>query len=49
MNPSKKAQDIFNKLDNPVIMGIIKSIAIDIKKDYALALVLWESGQYAAR
>jgi 3-methyladenine DNA glycosylase AlkD len=50
MNLSTKAKDIYNKLKaEGLLMGGIKKLAKEIKKDHDLAMELWETGDYYPR
>jgi 3-methyladenine DNA glycosylase AlkD len=50
MNLSIKAKDIYNKLNTEgLLMGGIKKLAKEIKKDHELAMELWETGDYYPR
>ncbi len=50
MKLSSTAQNIFDKINNTTPrLGDLRVIAKDIKKDHALAMELWSTGNYLAR
>lgn len=49
MKLSKKAENVLSQIDNKTMMGALRMIAKDIKKDHELALELWSTGSFLPR
>lgn len=49
MNTSSKAEQILSQFNNESKLGDLRILTKDIKKDHALAMELWASGNYMAR
>ncbi len=50
MEPSSKAKEILDQISDPSTkLGDLRKIVNNIKKDHALAMELWSTGQYLAR
>lgn len=50
MQISSKAQTILNRISHPAtLLGDLRKIAAEVKKDHDLAMELWFTGQYLAR
>src|SRR5688572_21651875 len=49
MEPSSKAENIVNQIDEKTKLGDLRIIAKDIKMDHDSGMELWASGKYLAR
>lgn len=49
MKPSTKAANILNQINSKTKLGDLRKMAKEIKKDHALAMELWSTGEFLPR
>jgi 3-methyladenine DNA glycosylase AlkD len=49
MKPSSKAEKILAQITNKTMLGELRKIAKEIKKDHDLAMELWSTGEFLPR
>jgi 3-methyladenine DNA glycosylase AlkD len=49
MKPSSKAKNILDQINSKTLLGDLRKMAKEIKKDHALAMELWSTGKFLAR
>ena len=49
MKRSPKATKILSRINSKTMLGELRTIAKEIKKDHALALELWSTGEFLPR